>query len=301
MNYEEFKRKYKREMQKRLANDFHGYTLEEVNLPCLNQTLEGIELKSDGSDERYDFDIAVPYKKIFGLYQISGNFEEFMEGQIASFKRVMEITEKSRVRTYDKHELRERIVMNLVNTERNKHLLNGIPHFEVFDLSVIFKCWLPHDEDMFYRSTAIVNNDFMESVGFTNVEELRQIALKNMEKLMKTVTVNIKEIIEPETAVETIEGPETFILTNETSDHGAIAMLDEKALANIADRVGADLYIIPSSIHEVLVMPVLPQINSNEVKAMIKEVNMTVVMPEEILSYSLYHYSRKTKQLSIVK
>lgn len=70
-------------------------------------------------------------------------------------------------------------------------------------------------------------------------------------------------------------------------------MLYPGLIRDLADKFGKSFYIIPSSVHEVLILPTEDTEECAEIKSMIREINDTQVSPEEILSYSLYYYDRE--------
>lgn len=79
---------------------------------------------------------------------------------------------------------------------------------------------------------------------------------------------------------------------------GAAALLDRDALQNVSDTLGGDLHILPSSIHEVLVLP-SSILKPEELEVLVRSVNRTEVRPEDVLSNHVYHYDCQTKQLSM--
>lgn len=88
-----------------------------------------------------------------------------------------------------------------------------------------------------------------------------------------------------------------YVLTNKKMFWGASGILDRSILRTCAERTGHDLYIIPSSIHEVLLCPDLGQIDEGEIDQIIKEVNTTQVMPLDRLSDHAYHYDRTMDEI----
>lgn len=89
-----------------------------------------------------------------------------------------------------------------------------------------------------------------------------------------------------------------IVATNETKLNGAIAMKATEKLAEVADRYGkAVLAILPSSIHEILIMPLNGDENVNDLDKMVKEVNATQVQPEEVLSNHAYIYGRAVNKM----
>lgn len=76
-------------------------------------------------------------------------------------------------------------------------------------------------------------------------------------------------------------------------------MLYPGLIREFADRTGSSLFIIPSSVHELLLLPVEDMKETEEIRSMIREINDTQVQPDEILSYSLYCYDREEGRIYI--
>ena len=91
-----------------------------------------------------------------------------------------------------------------------------------------------------------------------------------------------------------------YVLSSRKRLQGAACMLYPDLLRKIADRMDSSYYIIPSSIHELLLIPAAGFADRDELKAMICEINDTHVAPEERLSYSLYGYDRKENKVEIL-
>ena len=93
---------------------------------------------------------------------------------------------------------------------------------------------------------------------------------------------------------------EMYVLTNKTMLNGASTMMYYGVLDSIADKIGHDLYILPSSIHELILVPVKSGYKADELKKMVCQVNSDEVSDNEILSDSVYCYSRKDRQIHLV-
>ena len=92
-----------------------------------------------------------------------------------------------------------------------------------------------------------------------------------------------------------------YVLTNRHGTDGAGCTLYPDLLKDFSEALGSSFYIIPSSVHEVLFLPADDTDKSGELREMIKEVNDTQLIPEEILSYSLYYYDREMDEVSIIQ
>ena len=90
-----------------------------------------------------------------------------------------------------------------------------------------------------------------------------------------------------------------YVLTNTAKLHGASCVLYDQVLARFSEKVDCDLFILPSSIHEVILVPARTGICKRELDQMVKEVNQEAVDPEEILSDHAYYYHRKEDQISM--
>lgn len=104
----------------------------------------------------------------------------------------------------------------------------------------------------------------------------------------------------------TPDDAQLYVVTNNSNMDGAAVLLDNDYLNDIHKRFG-DYWILPSSIHEILVLPMQAYEKSNgkayeearnSLLNMIKEVNDTQVMFQEVLSYSLMKYTSDGLELA---
>ena len=90
-----------------------------------------------------------------------------------------------------------------------------------------------------------------------------------------------------------------YVLSNEEMYFGAVTIFYPGLLSVIADEFGSDLFILPSSVHECLILPCSQGIDPHALASIVRTVNETEVAEEDILSFSVYRYSRKDDRLSI--
>ena len=91
-----------------------------------------------------------------------------------------------------------------------------------------------------------------------------------------------------------------MILTNSRKTYGACCIMYPKVLERLAGSVGGDYYLIPSSVHEFILLPLSQGRSAEELKEMIAEVNSSEIPPEDVLSDSLYLYSCKERCVKIL-
>lgn len=95
------------------------------------------------------------------------------------------------------------------------------------------------------------------------------------------------------------DAPELLVLTNSYQSYGAGVIAVPDCMGKVADIKGKDLYILPSSIHELMVTPDNGVLGPSELRAIVKDVNDTQVSPEDLLSYNVYKYSRSSGEISV--
>lgn len=187
--------------------------------------------------------------------------------------------------------VKDRIFHKLVNYSRNKNLLKDVPHFRWCDLAVVF--YYSMEEVKFGRASILIHNSHMDMWNQT-ADTLYQTAQDNMRRNMPELIVPLPELIYGMSGVRMEEDDmKVYVLTNQEKMYGASAMLYSDKISKLAASLDSDLLILPSSVHEVLLLPDDPDRKYILYRQMVKEVNTTQVEPEEILSFNLYRYNRK--------
>lgn len=201
--------------------------------------------------------------------------------------------------------MQEYIVYRLISYERNQRLLEQVPYLKFMDLAITYHCLVRDDKDGI--GTIRITNEHMKmwNVG---LKEIHEHAAANTRRLFPAVINSMEEVIHgmlkddednTMTSSKLLEGREErssnmYILTNEKGINGASCILYPDVLEEFASHLGSDLYIFPSSIHEVILVPAVNLDASRQYADMVKEINDTQVAPEEVLSDHIYYYSRKS-------
>ena len=90
-----------------------------------------------------------------------------------------------------------------------------------------------------------------------------------------------------------------YVLSNKEKTMGAACILYDSILTLIGERLQDDFYILPSSIHECIVVPMNITTTKKELQEMVREINATQVIPEEVLSDEVYTYTREIHRLAL--
>ena len=196
-----------------------------------------------------------------------------------------------------------KIVIKLVNYEKNKELLKECPYIRFQDLAVTFRavCYSSESDLM----SALVNERTMIGLNMT-VDELYEKAKENYSREFPTSLRSLGSVIEgmmgdiPMPPLDTQPDRDVYVLSNTKCINGASTVLLDDALAEAEEKIGGSFYIIPSSVHETLLVPENGAVDPKDIAEMVYEVNRTVVSEEEVLSDTVYFYDAETKEISMV-
>ena len=194
--------------------------------------------------------------------------------------------------------VRSRIIFKLINTEKNRELLRDVPYIPFHDLSIVFQCLV--SEERFGNASILIHNVHLQ-LWKVNARELYECALENTPLLQGYELADMNTVLEEMKALGGIDDEEIedmqqevpmYVLSNKSRINGASCILYKDILKDFAMVVDKDLYVLPSSIHEVILLPSDGTQESVQLKEMVREINQSQVEKEEVLSDSVYYYRR---------
>ena len=204
--------------------------------------------------------------------------------------------------------VKDRVIMVAISRERNEELLSDVPHQNREDLALIYKVLVNSDSEGIGSIT--IHNNHLEYWD-VSVEELHELAEKNTERLLPAKVQSMDEVMREifskdgmdEEMMEALfmERPldeQMFVISNESKVNGAAAMFYEGVLSKLADRIGSDLFILPSSIHECIAVST-NSFTAEGLAEMVVEVNESQVAPEERPSDHVYRFDAEARTLAL--
>lgn len=198
-----------------------------------------------------------------------------------------------RLRVYQ--EIRDKIVYRLISRERNPVLLREIPYVSYLDLAIVFAVILEIDRRGIV--TMLIRTEQLKEWGIGKEEVYRQ-ACENTRRLLPADFQSMKAVIEELIMVPCRENEiKLCVLTNRMKRYGAAAVLYEGQLESMGQMLGENYYVLPSSVHEMLILPESCAPETEEMNRMIKEINEAVVDPEEVLGDHVYYYDREKGEM----
>ena len=200
--------------------------------------------------------------------------------------------------------IKDKIVYKVVNYRSNEKLLEQVPHKRILDLAVVFYCLL--DNEYGRSATALIYNNNLKNWNVT-IDDVYKAALKNTPDLLHSKISSMATLFEKcgvnvdgeEVDLKDYVPSDMYVLTNESKLNGAACILYENVLYDFAQKLGADLYILPSSVHEVILLPKLSVFEKDELVNMVKEVNTEGVAADEVLSDHVYEYNRTERLITM--
>jgi len=198
----------------------------------------------------------------------------------------------NRVKDYES--LCNNVMMEAVSREKNAEYLQNVPHFDMADLSIIFRVNVSGNREHGF-GVVTVDNKLLDSMGVSQDQFQKDIldrALNGEPPILRSLT----EVMGGVFGIDASE-PDggLFLATNSEALYGASVIAIPGFLDQAAEKLGGNFYILPSSIHEVLLLRNDQEMNVRELEDMVQNVNEQIVSPEEQLSDRVYHYDAQEK------
>ena len=307
MEYEIFKGVVGEKFKEFLPEKYQDAQVEIRPVDKVNRTLDGLSIRVNEPGMNISPTIYVNH--MYEDYVTTENLNATLERAAEGFIKAMEQKESINVSELTNAECaKDKIVFQLINTEQNKEMLANMPHREFKDLSVIYRMVVKIDGEGI--ASTPVHNGLADTLGFTE-EQLFKLAAENTKRLLPPVVKSMNDVMReifmkdgmpPEIADMMLgEMPpeqQMYVISNNKGINGAVSMLYEDGLHDLAEKLGSDLYIMPSSIHEVIAVST-DMGNPNELAAMVAEINMDQVALDERLSNQVYHYDKDLRKVTL--
>ncbi len=204
--------------------------------------------------------------------------------------------------------IRENVVCRLINYEKNADLLARVPHRQFLDLALIYYIMVHCGES---GEGAIMINKNILDYSELSEDEIDEAARQNTKKLLPADVIRLTDLLRElgekagaqsyediNIEEESSEMP-LYVLTNKERRFGAYYMTDVEVLSDISEKLDTDLYVLPSSVHECMVVPVVCWDEPQSLATMVYDINRTQVLDEEYLADTVYRFSRTSQSLAI--
>ena len=296
MEYKEFVENLVTEIRKRTGNTCK-VEIQEIRKNNGNMR-KGISVsfgKSNVVPVLYPEEAYEAYQEGMGIEECARIVLRVLEEKQEINKEVQEIVESS----FYWEQAKEMIYPLLLSVKENQEILKQLVWTKLLDLAVIHH--IRKDGSDQTKATVKITRDMMRLWGVTEAELYKQ-AVENQKKDMYWVR-KMDEVIlhygmdEKVKGVNKVEAGEMYILSNRENYYGAAGLLSSELLCGVA--AGQNLFILPSSIHELILLQDDGTYNPEELENMVQEVNWSCVSREERLSDHLYYYDGQNRKLEV--
>lgn len=284
MNYSEFKTGVLEEVQKQ---DFpEGTTFNITQVIKNNDTvLDGLVISEPGSNISPTIYLNQFYESGISIDAAAGGIHD----AYSQHKLKLPFDVDSFM---DFEKARENISFRLVSKERNAKLLEDATFVPFLDLAIVFAYMIQGDGST-GNGSIVIRNRHAKEWGVT-AEELLQVAKENSKRILPVKFESMSDVL----PMGAPEDNAMKVLTNKNMYYGAGVILYDGVLKDCAEQMGVSkLHILPSSIHEVILIPQEMGMVATKINNMISEINATTLSPDEILSDHLYTYDSETDKI----
>ncbi|MBS6642645.1 MAG: hypothetical protein KH366_03605 [Clostridiaceae bacterium] len=255
---------------------------------------------------------AIYLNPYFPLYEKGMSLQEIAQDILSIYQDNSNLPVIDTQAMTDFSNLRTKVIYKLVQTASNQELLKDIPHIPYLDLSIVFYLFL--EETASGQMTAMIHKDH-QTLWNVSTNQLYELAKANTPALLPPTIKSMPDVMKEIAAewlgddyqdeyMEHLEEEDRlsplYVLSNRSNINGAAAILYHGVLKNFANRLGQDLVILPSSVHEVLLLPYDDATDITSLNEMVIAINQSEVPAEDQLSNQIYLYTRSDNQISLI-
>lgn len=292
MNYEEFICRVQAEVKEKMGEKAQ---VERRRITKNNGVeLEGITITEEGQR----ISPMIYLDEYYSIYERGVTIPQIGEDILRIYERSRESLPKTPDFYTDFEKVKARLACKLINYQRNEKQLARVPYVRCLDLALVFYYAL--EEEEIGRGTILIYNSHLTMWGISK-EQLYEAARRNTPGLLPYEFIEMRELLAESFAdgEDFEEELPMYVLSNRERHFGAVNMIYDSVLSEIGRRIGDDFYVLPSSVHECIIVPAGAKATRSELSNMVWDINRTQVLPEEVLSDNVYFYERKNHRLSM--
>ena len=300
MDYENFKEQFVENLKESLyERGMEDVQMREAHVDKLNGGYDAVTITPGDSNIGVTLNIDNFYKAFENGADMSEVVSKATEVAINGMENTPQL-DVSSLTDYD--QMKDKLVMEVVSAEANAEMLENVPHQNMEDMAVVYRFVINSDETG--RASILATNDMINAMGVTP-EQLHADALENAPQIRPAQITGMSEVIAEMMGRDQAEmmgivpvdpkDEQMFVATVSDKVMGAGVLAYQDFMDQAADRLGGSFYILPSSRHEVLLVPDNGQMSLGDLESMVREVNATQVAPEDKLTDSVYHYDAEAK------
>ena len=290
MDYEQFLEQVKAD----LREQFPYMNVEIRNVEKLQgQSYTGISIAPEGSNTGATLDLRSQYEMLqdgVPMDIVMRRIENLAADAVNQIPQV----EASTLSDYE--QMKHTLIMQAVPVGPNRALLETIPHRTMEDIAIVYRFQLEHRENA--DATVLVTNQMLQNYGITAEQLMADASISAPQRnpvSLRSLAEVLSEMSGGMIPPEDVGAPPLMVATVPGAVNGAGVMGYPDFFKDAAEQIGGSYFILPSSVHEILLLADDGSMSAQELSAMVSAVNSQEVMPEEQLGSEAYHYDAQAQ------
>lgn len=286
MDFEKFKSEVIEEMRDRFPEC--DISLQDVT-KLQGESYTGMAVRPEGSQVAATMNLESLYERISEDFSVSAVMD-MAEHEIQEIVNHMPQINMQSLGDYE--QMKEKLTLQMIPIAGNEEKLSEIPHKEVEDMALVYRFEMASNEQG--SANILATNAMLSNYGITTDQlhadameaavQNHPASLRNMNDVMRDMMGGMGGVLVPD------EPSPMWVATVEGGQNGACAIQYPEFLDQAAETLGGDFYVLPSSIHEVLLIADDGSMELENLEQMVREVNETQVAPADRLSDNVFHY-----------
>jgi hypothetical protein len=294
MDYKEFVERVGEDLKKVLPEEYQGASVSARQVDKLQgASYYGITVQPENSNIGISMDLQAAYN---GMEQ-GRSYEQVLAEVGTAVTEGFENRPQVRAsELLDYDSMKEKLMVQVVPTVGNEEMLATVPHVEQEDMSMVYR--FVFDTNERGTATTLITNQMLDNYGIT-AEQLHADAMANAPEQFPASVRSMQEVLadlmglEPEMMPGEPGG--MYVATCNHGMNGAGCIFYPEFMDQAAEKLGGDFFVLPSSVHEVILLPDNGDMSYQDLQNMVQEINATEVQPQDRLSDSVYHYDAQDR------
>ena len=294
MNYREFVNQVSEDLKEVLPEKLQSATITPHQVDKLQgASYYGISIQSQGSPVGISMDLSSPFKQMENGKSYPAVLAEIAASVLAALVNhpKFKIAE-----LLDYEAMKNKLMIQVVPAAGNERMLATVPHMDQEDISLVYRFVFQTDEQGSVSS--LITNSMLESYGVT-AEQLHMDALENAPEQFPASVRSLQEVLAEQMGFDSEVMPHNlggmYVATCNNGINGAGCIFYPEFMDQAADKLGGSFFVLPSSVHEVILLLDTGDMSYRDLESIVREINTSMLKPEDQLSDSVYHYDAEAR------
>ncbi|MBP5417558.1 MAG: hypothetical protein J6Y58_08540 [Clostridiales bacterium] len=268
--------------------DLKNFMISEQVVHKNNRNLHGIIIRRPGTRIAPVF----YYEDFYDAYKNGATIEECIM-KMTSFVMDRDFTNECLGEVFSSWEkVKDQLIVKLINFNKNREQLMKVPYRVFGDMAVVVQIYL--DDPSIGKGAVMVDRTLLD-IWKKDTEELFDVAFENMKKY-RIKAINLLDF-DIEEKINNQEAPDIYVVSYDAPFPGASALLQTQYFKTFATMKDADFYVLPVSVHEVLLIQKNKEIVDDMLFGMLHGINSDKNLSDNMLSDEVFYLDRKADNI----